>query len=66
MVDTLRIIASCDLEFGLLRKLNEKMKDYELLRSRFAQSFLTRFCMIYANTRPRYQVSVYRSIGPLV
>ena len=27
---------------------------------------LIRFCMIYAYTRPRYQVSVYRTIGPLV
>ena len=39
------------------------MKDYEFLRSRFAQPFLTRFC---AYNRPRYQVSVYRTIGPLV
>ena len=42
------------------------MKDYELLRSRFAQPFLSRFCMFCAYTRPRYQVSVYRTIGPLV
>ena len=34
--------------------------------SRFAQSFLSRFCMFCAYTRPRYQVSVYRTIGPLV
>ena len=39
MIDTLDIIASCDMEFGLLCKLNDKMKDYEELRSRFAQSF---------------------------
>ena len=25
-----------------------------------------RFCMVCAFTRPRYQVSVYRTIGPLV
>ena len=29
MMDTLEINASCDLEFGLLCKLNEQMKDYE-------------------------------------
>ena len=29
MMDTLEIIASCDLEFGLLFKLNDKMKDDE-------------------------------------
>ena len=28
--------------------------------------FLSRFCMFYAYTRPRYQVSVYKTIGPLV
>ena len=29
--------------------------------------FVTRFCMFFfAYTRPRYQVSVYRPIGPLV
>ena len=27
--------------------------------------FLIRFCMFYAYTRPRYQVSVYRTIGLL-
>ena len=30
------------------------------------KSFLSRFCMFCAYTRPRYQVSVYRIIGPLV
>ena len=29
MMDTLEIIASCGMEFGLLCKLNEYMKDYE-------------------------------------
>ena len=49
MMYSLEIVASCDLEFGLLCKLN-----------------LLLFCMIYAYTRPKYQVSVYRTIGPLV
>ena len=43
VMDTLEIIASCDLEFGLLCKLNDRMKVYELLRSRFAQSFQSGF-----------------------
>ena len=64
-MDTLESIASCDLEFGLLCKLNDLMKDSEQLRSWFAQSFLIRFCMFYAYSRPRYQVNVYRTIGPL-
>ena len=29
VMDTLEIIASCDLEFGLLCKKNDKMKDNE-------------------------------------
>ena len=28
--------------------------------------FFSRFCIFCAYTRPRYQVSVYRTIGPLV
>ena len=30
------------------------------------QLLLIGFCMLYAYARPRYQVSVYRTIGPLV
>ena len=41
------------------------MKASELIRSSFAHSFSIRFCMIYAYSRPRYQVSVYRTIGLL-
>ena len=47
MMDSLEIIASCDLEFSLYSKLNQYMNDR-------------------AYTRPRYQVSVYKTIGPLV
>ena len=34
--------------------------------SKFAQPFLFRICMLCAYTRPRCQVSVYRTNGPLV
>ena len=34
--------------------------------TRFAQPFLYRFGMFCAYTRSKYQVSVYRTIGPLV
>ena len=34
--------------------------------SRFAQPFLTRVCLLFAYTSPRYQVSVYMTISPLV
>ena len=29
MMDSLEIIVSCDLEFGLLCELNDQMKDYK-------------------------------------
>ena len=32
----------------------------------FAQPFSSRFCMFCAYSRPKYQVSVYRTIVPLV
>ena len=38
------------------------MKVYELSMSLFSQSFLSGFVRFV----PRYQVSIYRSIGPLV
>ena len=34
--------------------------------SRFAQPFSSRLCMFCAYTGPRFQMSVYRTIGPLV
>ena len=41
--------------------------DGEYRRSKsFLDLVLSRFCMFYAYTRPRYQVSIYRTIGPLV
>ena len=42
------------------------MRDYESSRSGFAQPFLSRFCVFCANTRPSYQVIVYRAISVLV
>ena len=45
MMISLESFASCDLKFGLYNKLNDLIKDYELSRSRFAQSFLIWFSM---------------------
>ena len=56
----------CILDFGQCSRHNELMKDYALSRSWLAKPFLYRFCMFCTYTRPRYQVSVYRTIGPLV
>ena len=41
MIDSLEIIASCDMEFDMYSKLNDKIKDYEYSRSRsrFPQHF---------------------------
>ena len=37
LIDTLEIIASCDLEFGVLCKLSDEMKVYQGLLSHFNQ-----------------------------
>ena len=60
-------IAACDLKVGRCRQLIEIMKVCEYWRSRsFLYHIFSRFCMFCALLRPRYQVSVYRTIGPLV
>ena len=58
------LVASCDLEFGLNSKLNDLTKEYEYSNSRlrFAQPFLTMFCMFFVYTRLRFQVSAYRTM----
>ena len=50
-VDFSETIAACDLKVGRRRQLIEIMKV---------------FFQVLCFTRPRYQVSVYRTIGPLV
>ena len=47
MMDYLEIIASCDLEFGLLGKLNDEMKENVKSMSRFAQPFYLVFVCLY-------------------
>ena len=42
------------------------IKMNNLLYSKTTRPFVTRFCMFCAFTRPRCQISVYRTIGPLV
>ena len=59
-------IAACDLKVGRCRQLIEIMKVCEYCRSRsFLCHIFSRFCVL-CFTRPIYQVSVYRTIGPLV
>ena len=67
MMDSLVIVASCDLELDLYSKLNEFLrKGLHLLviKVKVCSAVLPRFCMFYANTR--YQMNIYRTIGPLV
>ena len=65
-VDFSETIEACDLKVGRYRQLIEIMKVCEYLRS---MSFLYHFFQVLyvlCFTTPRYQVSVYRTIGPLV
>ena len=64
-VDFAETIAASDLKVGRCRQLIEFMKLCEYRRSR---SFLyhTFFQILYVLCFTRYQVSVYRTIGPLV
>ena len=58
MMDSSEIIASCDVTWNLV---------YIIIvieiKVNVCSTILTRFC---AYTRPRYQVSLYRTISPLV
>ena len=63
-MDSLEIIASSGQDLFFI-KLNDKMRNLELSRS--GQDLLSHFNQVlYVFTRPRYQVSVYRTIGSLV
>ena len=60
-------IATCDLKVGRCRQLIEIMKVCEYSRSRpFFLPYIFQVMYVLCFTRPRYQVSVYRTIGPLV
>ena len=64
-MDFSETIAASDLKVGRCRQLIEFMKICEYRRSR---SFFTIYFpdfVCFGFTRPRYQVSVYRTIGPL-
>ena len=66
-VDFSETIAASDLKVGRCRQLIEFMKLCGYRRSRsflYHKFFQILFVLFF--TRPRYQVSVYRTIGPLV
>ena len=66
-VDFSETIEAYDLKVGRYRQLIEIMKVCEYLRSRsFLYHIFFQVLYVLCFTRPRYQVSVYRNIGPLV
>ena len=60
-VDFSETIAACDLKVGRCRQLIEFMK-VKVISLPYTFQVLYLLCF----TRPRYQVSVYRTIGPQV
>ena len=60
-VDFSETIAASDLKVGRCRQLNEFMKVCE-----YSLPYIFQVLYVLCFTRPRYQVSVYRIIGPLV
>ena len=66
-VDFLETIEACDLKVGRYRQLIDFMKVCEYWRSRsYLYHIFFQVLYVLCFTRPRYQVSVYRTIGPLV
>ena len=65
-MDFSETFAASDLKVGRCRQPIEFMNVFENRRSRafFTIYFPGFLCLCF--TRPRYQVSVYRTIGPLV
>ena len=59
-VDFSETIAACDLKVGRCRQLIQIMKVCESLQ------YIYQVLYVLCFTRPQYQVSVYRTIGPLV
>ena len=64
-VDFSETIAASDLKVGRCRQLIEIMK-VPYVSIEVQGHFLTIYFPGFVCTRPRYQVSVYRTIGPLV
>ena len=67
-VDFSETIAACDLKVGRCGQLIEILKPRYVSIEGQGHFFTIYFQVLYVLcfTRPRYQVSVYRAIGPLV
>ena len=64
-VDFSESIAACDLKVGRCRQLIDIMKVSIEGQGHFLP-YIFQVLYVLCFTRPRYQVSVYRTIGPLV
>ena len=65
-VDFSETIAACDLIVGRCRQLIEIMKVQSIEGQGHFLPYIFQVLYVLCFTRPRYQVSVYRTIGPLV
>ena len=65
-VDFSETIAACDLKVGKCRQLIEIMKVCKLKVKVISLPYIFQVLYVLCFTRPRYQVSIYRTIGPLV
>ena len=66
IMESLKIISLCDLEFGLYNLTKLLNEGLWVIKVKVCSAILTRFCMVCAYNRPRYQVSVNKTVGPLV
>ena len=65
-VDFSETIAASDLKVGRCRQPIEFMKVCVLKVKVISLPYILQVLYVLCFTRPRYQVSVYRTIGPLV
>ena len=66
-VDFSETIAACDLKVGRYRQLIEIIKVCEYVKVKvISLQYIFQVLYVLCFTRPRYQVSVYRTIVPLV
>ena len=61
------IIAACDLKVGRCRQLIDDYEGMSVLKVKaISLTYIFQVIYVLCFTRLRYQVSVYRTIGPLV
>ena len=66
IVDLSETIAACDLKVGRCRQLIEIRRYMSIEGQAISLPYIFQVVVVLCFTMPRYQVSVYRTIGPLV